>query len=311
MGTERTNTNETAYLRLLEHVLEHGERRSDRTGVGTRSLFGLQLETRLDLPGAGFPVLTTKRIHWPAVANELLWFLYGRTDVQWLHDRETHIWDQWTDRHGDLGPIYGAQWRAWQIWRESGDYSGEYEIEEHDQIAAVVEAIRADPYSRRHVVSAWNVSDLPAMRLHPCHALFQFYVSNRPVEATHRIGEPDVRAHLDCHLYQRSADLFLGVPFNLASYALLTYLVADATNTVPGRLIVSYGDVHVYENHVEAVKTQLARAARPAPRLRLAAAPGEIRKLLSTDYREARVEAADLVLESYDPHPRIPAPVAV
>jgi thymidylate synthase len=258
-----------AYLDLLRHVLDHGERRADRTGTGTLSAFGAQ--TRYDLRD-GFPLVTTKKVLFDAVVRELVWFLAGSTNI---HDQDltehTPIWDAWADPTGELGPIYGAQWRSW----------GGRGI---DQIAGVIESIRRDPLSRRHIVSAWNVEDLPRMRLPPCHALFQFYVQDR---------------WLDCQLYQRSADLALGVPFNIASYALLMSMIARDCGLEPRHFVHTLGDAHIYLNHVEGVKTQLSRAPLPAPRLRLAAKPT----------LEMRFE--DIALDGYQHHPFIKFPVAV
>jgi thymidylate synthase len=257
------------YLDLLRHVLDHGERRTDRTGTGTLSVFGAQ--TRYDLRD-GFPIVTTKKVLFPAVVRELLWFLAGATNI---HDQEltahTPIWDAWADPQGELGPIYGAQWRSW------GGRG-------HDQIAQVIGDIRRDPTSRRLVVSAWNVEDLPKMKLPPCHILFQFYVQ----------GE-----WLDCQLYQRSADLALGVPFNIASYALLLSMIAQDCGLRPRHFIHTLGDAHIYLNHVEGVKTQLAREPLPLPRLRLAARP-------TLDLRYD-----DIALENYQHHAFIKLPVAV
>jgi thymidylate synthase len=258
-----------AYLELLRHVLDHGERRADRTGTGTLSVFGAQ--TRYDLRD-GFPLVTTKKVLFDAVVRELVWFLAGSTNI---HDQDltehTPIWDAWADPTGELGPIYGAQWRSW----------GGRGI---DQIAGVIEQIRRDPLSRRHLVSAWNVEDLPKMRLPPCHLLFQFYVQD---------------GWLDCQLYQRSADLALGVPFNIASYALLMSMIARDCKLRPRHFIHTLGDAHIYLNHVEGVKIQLAREPLPAPTLRLADKPT----------LEMRVE--DIALDGYRHHPFIKFPVAV
>jgi thymidylate synthase len=257
------------YLELLRHVIDHGERRADRTGTGTLSVFGAQ--TRYDLRD-GFPLVTTKKVLFPAVVRELLWFLAGSTNI---HDQDltehTPIWDAWADERGELGPIYGAQWRSW------GGRG-------HDQIRTVIDQIRRDPTSRRLIVSAWNVEDLGKMKLPPCHVLFQFYVQ----------GE-----WLDCQLYQRSADLALGVPFNIASYALLMSMIAQDCGLQPRHFIHTLGDAHVYLNHVEGVKTQLAREPMPLPRLRLAHKP-----TLELGYD-------DVVLEGYQHHAFIKFPVAV
>ncbi|MBM4242548.1 MAG: thymidylate synthase [Deltaproteobacteria bacterium] len=261
------------YLDLLRKILDEGVEKGDRTGTGTLSLFGGQLRFDLD---AGFPMLTTKRLHWPSIAHELLWFLSGDTNVRYLHEHGVTIWDEWADARGDLGPVYGHQWRSWPA-RDGGTI---------DQIAWLVDEIRRNPDSRRLVVSAWNVADLDRMALAPCHCLFQFYVA---------------RGRLSCHLYQRSADVFLGVPFNLASYALLTHLVAAATGLQPGDFVHSFGDVHLYVNHIAQAHLQLTREPRPLPKLTLARRADSI-----FDYR-----FEDLALEGYDPHPLIKAQVAV
>jgi len=262
------------YLDLLRLVRDHGEERRDRTGVGTRSVFGAQ--ARFDLRER-FPLLTTKKVHWKSVVYELLWFLRGDTNVNWLRERGVTIWDEWADAKGDLGPVYGHQWRHWPA-------DGGATI---DQIARVVAAIKKSPQSRRHIVTAWNPADVEKMALPPCHALFQFYVSTR--------GE------LSCQLYQRSADLFLGVPFNIASYALLTLMMAQACGLKPGEFVHTFGDVHLYLNHLEQVETQLARAPRPLPRVRL---NPEIKNLEDFKFE-------DIELLEYDPHPGIKAPIAV
>ena len=262
-----------AYLDLLTRVLDDGVEKSDRTGTGTRSVFGHQM--RFDL-GAGFPLVTTKKVHTRSVFAELLWFLRGDTNVTWLQDRGVTIWDEWADENGDLGPVYGAQWRSWPT--PSGAHV--------DQVAQVVEAIRRDPDSRRHLVSAWNVADLPQMALAPCHALFQFYVAD---------------GALSCQLYQRSADVFLGVPFNIASYALLTHMVAQVTGLAVGDFVHTLGDAHLYRNHLDQARLQLTREPRALPTLRL-------------DPTVTELDAFDLEhlwLEGYDPHPGIRAPIAV
>ena len=261
------------YLQLLRHVLEHGRPKADRTGTGTRSVFGAQL--RFDL-AAGFPLLTTKKVHLKSVLHELLWFLRGDTNAGYLRERGVRIWDEWADEAGGLGPIYGYQWRSWPL--PSGGHV--------DQIANVVREIRENPDSRRLIVSAWNVADLPRMALPPCHTLFQFYVLD---------------GALSCQLYQRSADLFLGVPFNIASYALLTRMVAQVTDLAPGDFIHTFGDVHLYTNHVEQARLQLGREPRPLPTLRL---NPTVRSIFDFQFE-------DVTLLDYDPHPRIPAPVAV
>ncbi|MCH2138637.1 MAG: thymidylate synthase [Phycisphaerales bacterium] len=261
------------YLDLLQDVLDNGSPRQDRTGTGTLSAFGRQM--RYDL-SAGFPLVTTKKVHLKSVVGELLWFLRGDTNVQWLHDHGVSIWDEWADDNGDLGPVYGAQWRSWKA--ADGRVI--------DQIAEVVNTIRMDPESRRLIVSAWNVGELHAMALPPCHLLFQFYVAD---------------GKLSCQLYQRSADLFLGVPFNIASYALLTAMIAQVTDLELGDFIHTIGDSHIYTNHVDQVRTQLSRTPRALPTLRL---DPTVRDLFA-------FEPSHIVVEGYDPHPKISAPVAV
>jgi thymidylate synthase len=260
------------YLELLSRVRGQGVRRGDRTGTGTLSLFGQQM--RFDLR-EGFPAVTTKRLHLRSVIHELLWFLRGETNVRYLHEHGVSIWDEWADANGDLGPIYGKQWRAWG--------AGARTI---DQIAAVIEGIKADPYSRRHIVSAWNVGELDEMALPPCHLLFQFYVA---------------AGRLDCQLYQRSADVFLGLPFNIASYALLTLMVAHVTNLIPGEFIHTLGDAHLYLNHLEQADLQLSRTPYPLPRMRL---NSQVRCI--DDFRFQDFELVD-----YRCHPPIKAPIAV
>jgi thymidylate synthase len=261
------------YLDLLRHVLEHGSEKSDRTGTGTRSVFGWQM--RFDL-AQGFPLVTTKKLHLRSIIHELLWFLKGDTNVAYLRDNKVTIWDEWADADGELGPVYGKQWRRW-----NGADGGEI-----DQIRWVVEEIKRNPDSRRLIVSAWNVADLPRMALMPCHTMFQFYVAN---------------GRLSCQLYQRSGDIFLGVPFNIASYALLTHMVAQVCGLGVGDFVHTLGDAHLYSNHFEQAREQLARAPRPLPRLRL-------------DPRVADLFAFtfdDIAIEGYDPWPAIKAPVAV
>ena len=261
------------YLDLMEQVLETGARKEDRTGTGTQSLFGQQL--RFDLAD-GFPLLTTKAVHWPSVLHELLWFLRGDTNTAYLRENGVTIWDEWADDAGNLGPVYGHQWRSWPT--PSG--------EPIDQMAEVVRSIRETPDSRRHIVSAWNVAELSKMALPPCHLLFQFYVAD---------------GRLSCQLYQRSADLFLGVPFNIASYAALTQMVAQVCDLIPGDFIHVLGDTHLYLNHLDQARIQLARAPRTLPRLVL---DPSVKSLF--DFR-----ADHFRLEDYDPHPRIAAPISV
>jgi thymidylate synthase len=261
------------YLDLLQHVLDHGRPKRDRTGTGTLSVFGYQ--TRYDL-SAGLPLVTTKKLHLKSIIHELLWFLRGETNVRSLQQHGVRIWDEWADPEGELGPIYGHQWRSWPALDGS----------HVDQIAQVVDEIRRFPDSRRMVVSAWNVPDLPRMALAPCHVLFQFYVLD---------------GRLSCQLYQRSADLFLGVPFNIASYALLTQMTAQVTGYAPGDFIHTFGDAHIYLNHLEQVRLQLGREPRPLPTMHL---NPDVRSIFDFRYEDFR-------LEGYDPHPHIPAPVAV
>ncbi|MCV2396136.1 thymidylate synthase [Actinotalea sp. M2MS4P-6] len=262
----------TPYEDLLRHVMEHGTPKSDRTGTGTRSVFGHQM--RFDLQG-GFPLVTTKRVFMRGVAEELFWFLRGERNARPLQDKGVHIWDEWAAEDGDLGPIYGFQWRSWPA--PDGRHI--------DQVQQVLDTLRADPDSRRMIVSAWNVADIPTMALAPCHAFFQFYVAD---------------GRLSCQLYQRSADLFLGVPFNIASYALLTHMVAQQVGLDVGEFIWTGGDCHVYDNHVEQVREQLSREPYPAPTLTLRKAPA------IDAYTWADVEIVD-----YRHHPAIAAPVAV
>ena len=261
------------YLDLLRHVLEHGTDKSDRTGTGTRSVFGWQM--RFDL-AEGFPLVTTKKLHLRSIIHELLWFLKGETNIAYLRDNKVTIWDEWADERGELGPVYGKQWRRWT----AGDGS------EIDQIRWVVEEIRRNPDSRRLVVSAWNVADLPEMALMPCHTMFQFYVAG---------------GRLSCQLYQRSGDIFLGVPFNIASYALLTHMVAQVTGLGVGDFVHTLGDAHLYSNHFEQAREQLARDPRPLPELRL---NPEVRDILGFRFE-------DIAIAGYEPHPAIRAPVAV
>ena len=263
----------TPYEDLLRDVLEHGTHKSDRTGTGTRSVFGRQI--RFDL-AEGFPLITTKRVHFKSIAYELLWFLRGDSNVRWLQEHGVTIWDEWADAAGELGPVYGVQWRSWPT--PSGD--------QVDQVAQVIEQIRVNPDSRRLIVSAWNPADIPDMALAPCHALFQFYVAD---------------GKLSCQLYQRSADLFLGVPFNIASYALLTHLVAAQTGLQVGDFVWTGGDCHIYDNHVEQVTEQLTRDPYPYPTLRIARVPDSI----------DGYAYEDLEVVGYEHHPAIRAAVAV
>lgn len=264
---------EHAYLDLLREILDAGEDQTDRTGVGTRGVFGRQI--RADLKD-GFPLLTTKKVFFKGVAVELLWFIKGMTNVRWLQERGVRIWDEWADETGELGPVYGKQWRRWQ-----GPDGAEI-----DQLAGLIAQIRANPDSRRHVISAWNPADVPSMALPPCHTLFQFKV----------LGG---RLHLQ--LYQRSADMFLGVPFNIASYALLLAMVAKVTGYEPGEYVHTFGDAHIYSNHVDQVQAQLSREPRALPRLTL---NPEVSDLFAFEWE-------DIAVEGYDPHPAIKAPVAV
>lgn len=261
------------YLDLLREVLDNGVVRDDRTGTGTRSVFGRQL--RYDLAD-GFPVLTTKRLHLRSIVVELLWFLRGDTNVEFLHRHGVSIWDEWADEHGDLGPVYGSQWRSWPT-RDGRSI---------DQIAAVIERIRSEPTSRRLIVSAWNVAEVDSMALPPCHTLFQFYVAG---------------GRLSCQLYQRSGDLFLGVPFNIASYSLLLMMVAQACGLEAGEFVHTFGDAHLYSNHVDQAREQLTREPRPLPRMQLNPDVGSVFDFTLDDFE----------LVGYEPHPPIRAPIAV
>lgn len=263
-----------AYHELMRHVLEEGVRKGDRTGTGTRSIFGAQL--RFDL-SQGFPAVTTKKLYFKGVVHELLWFLKGSTNVSYLQENKVKIWDEWADEQGELGPVYGKQWRSWE---RSADGSCV------DQIAAVIESLKHNPNSRRHIVSAWNVADIEEMALPPCHTLFQFHVANKK---------------LSCQLYQRSADLFLGVPFNIASYALLTHMIAQVTGYEVGDFVHTFGDAHIYDNHVEQVQLQLSREHYPLPTLWLDPSISHI-----DDFAYEHIR-----LEDYTCHPTIKAPIAV
>jgi thymidylate synthase len=261
------------YLNLLQHVLDHGAEKSDRTGTGTFSVFGYQM--RFDLKD-GFPVLTTKKLHLRSIIYELLWFLKGETNVKYLHDNKVSIWDEWADAEGNLGHIYGYQWRSWPSYNGGSI----------DQIAAVINSIRNNPDSRRHIVSAWNVADIGNMALPPCHVLFQFYVAD---------------GRLSCQLYQRSADIFIGVPFNITSYALLMMMVAQVTGLVPGEFVHTLGDAHIYKNHIDQVKLQLSRDPRPLPKMHI-----------NPDVRDINdFKFEDFTLSGYNPHPHIKGDIAV
>jgi thymidylate synthase len=261
------------YLKLLSDILDNGVDKSDRTGTGTRSLFGYQM--RFDL-AEGFPLLTTKKLHLKSIVYELLWFIRGETNVRWLQEHGVKIWDEWADENGDLGPVYGSQWRSWPA----------PDGRKIDQLANVIESIRTKPDSRRHIVSAWNPAEVDEMALPPCHCLFQFYVAD---------------GKLSCQLYQRSADVFLGVPFNIASYALLTMMVAQVTGLKPGDFVHSFGDVHLYSNHIEQARLQLTRATRPLPVMKI---NPDVKDIFAFRYE-------DFTLVGYDPHPHIKAEVAV
>jgi thymidylate synthase len=267
------NRADAQYLELLRHVLTCGTAKSDRTGTGTRSVFGYQM--RFDL-ASGFPLLTTKRLHTKSIVHELLWFLRGETHIAYLKENNVTIWDEWADPAGELGPVYGYQWRSWPTANGGAI----------DQLSQLLADLKRQPDSRRHIVSAWNVADIPRMALAPCHALFQFYVAD---------------GRLSCQLYQRSADLFLGVPFNIASYALLTCMIAQVTDLVPGDFVHTLGDAHIYNNHIEQVQEQLAREPRELPHLRL---DQQVRSLFDFTFDH-------IAFEGYDPHPAIKAPIAV
>ena len=261
------------YLDLLRYIRENGTMKSDRTGTGTQSVFGYQMRFNLQ---DGFPLLTTKKVHLRSIIYELLWFIAGDTNIKYLHDNKVTIWDEWADENGDLGPVYGHQWRSWPT--PDGDHI--------DQLANVIESLKKNPDSRRHIISAWNVAEVDKMALPPCHSLFQFYVAD---------------GRLSCQLYQRSADVFLGVPFNIASYALLTMMMAQVCGYVPGDFVHTFGDVHIYRNHFNQVTEQLSRTPRPLPTMHL---NPDVKDLFDFKYE-------DFTLEGYDPWPAIKAPVAV
>ncbi len=261
------------YLDLMQHVLEHGTKKSDRTGTGTLSVFGYQMRFNL---AQGFPLLTTKKVHLRSIIYELLWFLQGDTNIKYLKDNKVTIWDQWADENGNLGPVYGKQWRSWAT----------VDGRVVDQISEVVEQIKKNPDSRRLIVSAWNVGELDQMALAPCHAFFQFYVAD---------------GKLSCQLYQRSADIFLGVPFNIASYALLTLMVAQVCGLQPGDFVHTFGDAHLYSNHLEQTREQLSREPRPLPTMRI---NPNVKNIFDFKFE-------DFTLDGYDPHPAIRAPIAV
>lgn len=262
-----------AYLDLLEHILQKGVQKEDRTGTGTKSCFGYQM--RMDL-SEGFPLLTTKKMYYKSMVHELLWFLKGETNLKYLHDNDVHMWDPWADEQGELGPVYGKQWRSWST----------ADGQSIDQISNLVNLIKTEPDSRRIILSAWNVGEIDQMALPPCHCLFQFYVADQK---------------LSCQLYQRSADVFLGVPFNIASYSLLTMMMAQVTDLQPGEFIHTFGDVHIYNNHFDQVREQLSREPRALPKLELNPAVKDIFKFTYADFK----------LIDYNPHPAIKAPIAV
>ena len=261
------------YLDLLRHIRENGVYKSDRTGVGTQSVFGYQMRFNLE---DGFPLLTTKKVHLRSIIHELLWFIAGDTNIKYLHDNKVSIWDEWADENGDLGPVYGHQWRSWPT--PDGGHI--------DQLKNVVESLKHNPDSRRHIISAWNVAEVDRMALPPCHTLFQFYVAE---------------GRLSCQLYQRSADTFLGVPFNIASYALLTMMMAQVCGYTPGDFVHTFGDVHIYRNHFDQVAEQLGRMPRPLPTMKI---NPDVKDIFDFKYE-------DFTLEGYDPWPAIKAPVAV
>ncbi|HCT95115.1 MAG: thymidylate synthase [Bacteroidetes bacterium GWE2_39_28] len=262
-----------AYLDLLKHIMENGTLKSDRTGTGTKSVFGYQMRFSLE---EGFPLLTTKKLHLRSIIHELLWFINGDTNIKYLNENGVTIWDEWADKSGNLGPVYGHQWRSW----ESSDGRT------IDQLSLLIEGIKNNPDSRRHIISAWNPGDIDKMALPPCHAMFQFYVAN---------------GRLSCQLYQRSADVFLGVPFNIASYALFTMMVAQVCDLKPGEFVHTFGDAHIYTNHFEQVALQLSRETRPLPVMKINPA---VKSIFDFKYE-------DFTLVGYDPHPAIKAPIAV
>jgi thymidylate synthase len=262
-----------AYLDLLRHVMETGTDKGDRTGTGTRSVFGYQMRFNL---ADGFPLVTTKKVHLKSIIHELIWFLKGESNVRYLHEHGVSIWDEWADENGELGPVYGVQWRSWPTPHGR----------KIDQISQLIDRLKTNPDSRRHIVSAWNVAEVDQMALPPCHTMFQFYVAD---------------GKLSCQLYQRSADLFLGVPFNIASYAMLTMMVAQVCNLGLGDFVHTFGDAHIYSNHFDQVKLQLSREPRPLPQLHL---NPEVRSIFDFKYE-------DFEIVGYDPHPLIKAPIAV
>jgi thymidylate synthase len=309
--------NEEGYLALAADILENGQHIEDRTGVGTLGVFGRQL--RFDLT-KGFPLLTTKRLFTKAIVYELLWFLRGDTNVRWLQERGVSIWDEWADEDGDLGPIYSKQWRSWEHVKMEGAFLSE--VRTIDQISNVIESLRKNPAGRRHIVSAWNPAEVDEMALPPCHCLFQFYMREIPINdrlamlpaytqqplacdlTPNHVGRTlsvagVPRYYLDCQLYQRSADLFLGVPFNIASYALLTYMIAQQVNALPGEFVHTFGDAHIYRNHVDQMRLQMSREVLPRPQL-----------LLTKQNSIFDYEFEDIRFHGYKPHPTISAPVA-